>query len=122
MADLANLIERVEKLTGPDEALDLAIARSLVPDVVCLRSVPGSDEPEPFTRYTASLDAVVALVERVRPGIAWTLGKNVHHGTWGASLNELVEGEPRSLSWGQSKTPALALLLALLRSMEADNG
>lgn len=70
--------------------------------------------------YTASLDAITALIERELPAAwAWTLGQNIHHRTWGVSINNLDDsGAPYSVCWGQSNhTPALALCAAFCRAM-----
>jgi len=135
MADHAALIERLEKLTGPDREVNEAIYKHFNPeyaDFVQGRGGlvhPGDGEDvrvlssvrAPY--YTASLDAVIALVERELPGMAWTLGQNVHHRYWVASLNRLNdEGAPESIAWGQSNQPVIALLLALLRAKGGDNG
>ena len=71
--------------------------------------------PEPFT---ASLDAALALAERVLPGSDW----NVCH----------EEGELKAHLWprgtyiggheGVAQTPALALVAAILKAMIATQG
>ena len=72
-------------------------------------------------RVTSSIDAAVALVERVRPGfsvlLAWNPERaicNVHP----KPLGDMQQWAPV----GEAKTPALALLAALLSSMEANDG
>ena len=59
---IQDLIERVEAATGPDEAIDLEIAR--LQDTVCLRRNLADTGNEEFThwRYTASIDAALTLV------------------------------------------------------------
>jgi hypothetical protein len=93
-----------EHRNGPDSYLTWA------PDADSEDMMDG-DQPDP----TASLDAVMALNEQ---GLAWTLGKNVHHGYWHASCNSLnADGAPYSLGCSSAcATPALALLSAILKS------
>jgi hypothetical protein len=94
MADLNELLERVEKAMGPDRELDGEIAAALrdgdkLPDwaknwagewrptiqgsVVLMQN---SGEPGPHfssSKYTASIDAALALVERKLPGWHWSV-------------------------------------------------
>ncbi len=52
---------------------------------------------------------------------AWTLGKNVHHRYWQASVNVLDDdGAPQSLGCSNAtKTAPLALCAAILRAKAA---
>lgn len=148
MSDLSLLIDRVTKLTGPDRETDARIWCLLNPGTLYKGHYPAYNEPrltqveyttppkrtrlvsngrhEPHAAdWTASLDAVVALIERVLPS-----DKNADHkkseiiikiGDFGchASVNrDTFDGG--MTSHGSATTAPLALLLALLRSMEAD--
>lgn len=96
--DLAGLIERVEKATGPDRELDAAVCVTLnyvaaVDDAEPqnlrvaeddpewldyeLVNADGSDDPctDGVTPLTASIDGAHALVERKLPGVWWFLAK-----------------------------------------------
>lgn len=80
MRDLEQLIERVEKLTGPSEEMDAHILctlaapagafveQSLINGAWCIHSGRAGGWP-----ITASLDAAIALTERLLPGcdICW---------------------------------------------------
>jgi len=136
----ADLVARLEKLTGPDRDADWRIEKLLVrpeefPDIEIW---PTFQQDSKFERsipaYTASLDAVVALVERKLPDTderrhsctIWTGRRPAarifyqqrcaeDEGGWaiGALNNWEVRGS----------TPAIALLLALfnaLRVLEAE--
>jgi hypothetical protein len=111
MSDLKELLARVEKAEGPDREIDAALQRLIGGEHIhwgCGLLVNG---------FTASLDASLALVERVLPG-------------W---LRELQEyGEPDSFWWvtlrsypfgiafgGRAATPALATCCALLKALIA---
>ena len=60
------------------------------------------------------LDAAMSLVPS---GDAWTVGQNVHHRHWVASINYLDNGEPKSRDGSNcASTPALALTAACLRA------
>jgi hypothetical protein len=139
----ANLLSRLQGLTAPDREVDARIAVA-VGDVIMRHSdahgyaffhapiVKGDraflsncqdGEADAFEslgrigvkRYTASLDAAIALCERVLPGYDWV----VAHTNGGLTIhaqvgqNEMVFGE----------TPAIALLIAILTALEArENG
>lgn len=68
--------------------------------------------------YSASLDAAMGLVPE---GDSFTVGQNVHHKHWVASVNYLGEdGAPHSRSNSYSSaSPALALTAAALRARAA---
>lgn len=83
MTDLQGLLERVEKASGPDREVDLLIVElfpeSPAADIVVGRVRRWIDARQPHQYsanafnagqlpYTASLDAALALVERVLPG------------------------------------------------------
>jgi hypothetical protein len=70
--------------------------------------------------YTASLDAALALCERVLPGESWGLQNNdrgqrlePHHKFWAA----IGLYEPGGKYQGSGATPAIALLAALLKAL-----
>lgn len=93
MAKLSELIDRVEKATGPDRDLDAEIDVALFGGETVwkqanytMESYPASRRPskqhvggfanEHVPPYTASLDAVVALVEKELPGAPTTVPFN----------------------------------------------
>lgn len=157
MTALADLIARVEGLKGPDRNVDAEIVahlRILEPhhpewlrtNFAVWRARPdgrvetvrddgtGDVHWEPKLRLTASLDAVVALIDRELPGWAWSL-----HSWAVAAICEDWDDDyaPSYQSFGnkwkpakhtpfekwkpepKAATPALALLLAFLRALEA---
>lgn len=143
MTDLTALIARVERLEGPDREVDClvdALVRLRGPFVIV--GPPTYDPPRFFCNpnpeidwigydllnvsphVTASLDAVVALAERVLPGWRWgvmtAVGPESRRGPFMATLDC-----PESSGFGMNArdahaTPALALLLALLRAVQAE--
>lgn len=139
MTDLLTLSRRVSEAEGPSRELDLQVSAALFWKPGWIDSVRTAMAPAGtvwFTAgncdqamalhcdWTASLDAVAALIaEKLPPTWAWTLGKNLHHQTWGASVNNLNdEGAPYSVSWGgYSQSPALALLSAALLAIHERN-
>lgn len=126
MTDLEVLLARVEAAAGPDRGLDCdifcATAESpfvnYYPDCV-LASLGGFAarvEIADIDKFTSSIDAAVALCERVLPGwTAWEIrsraGKSIFH----AEVSRLVNGE-EDIEAANSASPALALLAAILRA------
>jgi hypothetical protein len=146
MRDLAGLIEKVEALEGPSREVDGAVwcAVNGYPFVMwdgagCVyRGKDGISHiaSNNISNYTASLDAAVALVERVLPGWSWRVATchvsddawlipDFNHPIHGERLMRefgKAEGDP-SAYWQEatdvdlrpSGRPAIALILALLR-------
>ena len=125
-SDFSELLERVQKATGPDRNLDgLIYIETHIPKERAGRIdheygvVGWWPKNEPYQsaidvpRYTDSVDAALALVERVLPGAYVDL--------------VCVMDKPEDKAWssfvGQNKadarTPALAILAALLTALDA---
>jgi hypothetical protein len=117
---LASLLERVSAATGPDRDLDGKLwclgedfiyshRSSMDEAIIYMRpGDKGVRRESDCPRYTASLDATLALVERVRPGFWLAINGNFHMNQWDAEVGQWKARAP---------TPALALLAALLRSL-----
>lgn len=128
---LSDLIERVEKLNKPDREIDAHVhavthgGRVHFIDtadntVVWEKPIDGfwirrllnlSRVP----RLTASLDAAVALTERLLPGQEWAVGRRDNFcNAWGkvriGTLESVADVAP---------TPAIALVLATLKALAA---
>ena len=139
MTDLPTLIARVERLEGPDREVDFDVWRIDGPDVQwddhgCAVDFDGdavafvdpgqhsrnfylaSDYEDVVPRVTASLDAVVALAERVLPGWGWSVARSTELQPYGCMC---APDRTRPLIQARAPTPALALLLALLRAVQA---
>ncbi len=72
---------------------------------------------QPYAEVTTSLDAALALAERVLPGTSPGVSKNVFHGYWSAWLHQNVDGACHVVGDAStSTTPALALCAAVLRA------
>lgn len=112
MADLRGLIERCEKAVGDDPLLESDLVEHFFgkqeATLHCLHQ---------FRRYEllSSVDAALALVEKVRPG--WHVEI---YGASGKTAAVKIEG-PRTKDgsfWsGNDQPAALAIILALLRSL-----
>lgn len=111
-ASIAALRERVEKAEGPDRKLGRQIAEAL-------GSATDHFSGE-FDGCTESLDAALALVERVLPDHSPGVGQNVHHKYWHAYVQRISERDAAPYFSGEADapTPALALLAAMLKAME----
>lgn len=97
---MQDLIERLEKATGPDRTLDRSIIGVLV-DAGEVESHPLLVDVPP---YTASLDAALTLV---MPGHGWSLQGNTD------VFYAVVYGQYNKPA---APTPALALCIAALRA------
>jgi hypothetical protein len=122
------LAERCEKAEGPEKGcapgqrpIDWSIYKAVFAGV---EGFSGSEVN--FPRYTASLDAITALIERELPGFLWkvsSIGPN------GLLAHAHIEKEFLNVeNWwhGAAATPALALCAALCRAkaemVESNNG
>lgn len=142
-SEIEALIERVEKATGPDREIDLAIDLALFPASEIAKLMQfrrGLDNNEgmswdihhsgsvvfqkidhhgacyynggyPLAKYTSSLDAAVALAERVLPGAHWEI-----HGDCSAMMRIGPAAADDICVW-KAATPALALVAATLRAL-----
>lgn len=113
MTDLAALIERLERATGPDRNLDAMIFHFIMKgEGVGAR---GSGPP-----YTSSIDAAMTLVP---DGDPWTLGQSIHFRYWHALVSEFgADQQIHSRGYGTSDYPAIALSIAALKSRAVQTG
>lgn len=148
MSALAELIARVEGLKGPDREVDAHVAVAIYGGarIDDGGKYPGwwfTDLTEHLKapRYTASIDAVVALIERELPGWWWKCGtccvsddaciapdfNSPKHGErLKAQFFPLVPGSELDAGFDVDRRPpgnvAIALLEAFLRALEASRG
>jgi hypothetical protein len=132
--NLKGLIERCEQATGPDRELDWSLAHLVGHPSFEGASVAmwppfraGSVADKNVPRYTASIDAAVALMERLLPGLfCYEFG-------WQASaLTEVshdaqlhfTNGEPPMIetSMADAHTLPLAIILATLKALSRIKG
>jgi hypothetical protein len=103
MSDLADIIARLEKATGPDRELDRAIWFGV-----------GNQFPH-TPEYTASMDAALLLMP---PHHRWKIGC----GHYVQYIAEVQDNSRRDRGWyvGEcDSTPATALCIAALRARQA---
>ena len=115
---LADLLAKVTAATGPDIEIDAALYVLEVPRMAdVLPHWSDVQKRDLITPYTASIDAALALVERMLPG--W--GVSLHIGDTGAScaVSKPVKFEE---IWGSAPTVPLAILAALLSALSSQNG
>jgi hypothetical protein len=128
---LKSLLERVEKATGPDSALDVAIACTLLDarqhkawnaaNGLRPRGAPPLPDDVFWLRharhYTSSLDAALALVEEKLPGCQWTVETDA---CWLRVLTQDdVDEFQGSYNCRGGTCTALAVVLALLRALQS---
>lgn len=129
----ANLLSRLQGLTAPDREVDALIMARCFPEWAeigepylspqCIGDEPiywhaPSDSPYrkmPVPELTASLDATVALCDRVLPGWDW-LRRN-----WDEmSVYRPGDGDTEAVEYaGNHHIPAIALLIAILTALES---
>lgn len=145
--ELRRLLERVEGATGADREIDAEIAvvfnvrpewlarsdgrlwvdhKSSLDEPVLrfcdARTKPGPGNPPagPYHTYTGSLDATLALVNRVFPGWGYDV---TFRAAWGNHTACVIAPERRAVPHvAAGKNAALALLAALLRALIETNG
>ena len=132
------LIDRLSKLDGPDREVEKEIH-----DLLChgkyfsqLADAPlgngcwiynfQNGDVSSALRITSSVDAAIALAERVLPGWKRQLLEDFN-GKWIARIcsqrRELFSTDYlRETELGGSPNPAIALCIAILRAKEASNG
>jgi hypothetical protein len=125
-AELLALAERVEGLSGPDREVDWH-AHKLAPEpprvdgdglVIhnCGFMGVGRHIVHSGPAYTASLDAVVSLIEQVLPGWCWSVRSD-----YGASASVCpAPASPYGAHGISAVSAARALLAALLRAKAAE--
>lgn len=103
-----SLIERLEAAEAGSREFDC--------EVWCIfDGWAGVDKPP---CVTTSIDAALALAERVLPDCCPGISKNVHQKNWYAWIGDKHEEGPLDLGNGRSLSPALALCIAILKAKE----
>lgn len=124
------LIERLEKLDGPDRDADWRIEKVIVrpeafPDIEMWPPFgPGCKFDKSIPRYTASLDATIALAEKVLPGWYWCVGRaSLFPNGWAyisrTHPSHCDREDEAACADGKAANPAIALLLTLLRALQS---
>lgn len=134
---MTNLIATLEGLTSPSREVDCEIAWQTGWDADAVnycgtwrRAYPswrGDEQRIEAAAYnwgvptfTASLDAITALVERVLPGWSYEVRKSGFGNGQAALWNPTMQPRPGlSIRADHASSPAIALCIALLRAKEA---
>lgn len=109
---IADLIKRVEAATGADGALDLEVHMAVAPYRYPL-GWSWKEGVRPL-HLTASVDAVISLINEKMPGACFEVGRRAD----GIDACVYMDGEYADAGLAHGATPALALLLAFLRAWE----
>ena len=127
-ADVADLIWRVEKATGPDRDVDWRIAMAFhIPEPWQHTApwppfAPKSKFEKSIPVFTGSIDAALALVERCLPGSGYVIGmgRETPDDPLGAcAIYSGLSGDSRELAEEEAPTLPLAILLALLTALQS---
>lgn len=138
---MTDLITRLSKLDAPDREVD-ALIEVAVRRIEAAQSglaeehwanwqaSPDGTVYDPHTRYsskpfTASVDAAIALAERVLPGWKWRVGRTELFPNGWAYVHKYDPSncdrtDEAACADGKAANPATALCIALLRSKEAN--
>lgn len=107
----AEILERLQSLQGPDTDVDADIwCEIFAPDAVAI------DPGVRFPPYTASLDAAIALVEKMLPGAKWTVSKVGFAQITLDKKTRISSDDGQDINYAN---PAIALLIALFRALPA---
>lgn len=135
MTDISSLLSRVRAASGPDNDLDIDIGVALAGwrrGRVTLDPFSFTENPDGDIIYgentfwiadggiqplsfTESIDAAVALVERVLPGCDWKISTLRHRKGFGA---DLYPSAADAVARADAATAPLAILAALLSALE----
>lgn len=119
------LVKRLEAATGPDRELDAELYDAFI-EPLTWQVVSDSGHQKPPC-YTASLDAAVALVERVLPGRGLMMARGrtrKNEPLWGIEVlasDFCPVGKPPVIAEAEHEDPALALTLAACRAIAGIN-
>lgn len=135
MTDLNELLERVKAATGPDKDIDVALLHLWEPTHEALRSYDERYQTElrdgvfsvwktdggysasvPFPRFTSSIDAALALVERVLPGCEYEATNLYHVAMVSLPMNMSMVMDPQTARREDNNMP-LTILSALLQAL-----
>lgn len=125
----SGLIRSVENATGPDRGIDALVVVMLCPTALVSQYLASDDEPSVFhaqalgisdksgvPHYTNSIDAVLTLVGHLFPDREWGVWQDQENGRYAAQLGDDNWDEVMGFVVAHAKTPALALLAALLKA------
>ncbi|KAB2680372.1 hypothetical protein [Brucella pseudintermedia] len=141
---MTDLITRLSKLDAPDREVDaeICIALQYVTQKGATNIRRDTDEEfkdewldfevdgelwtEKTPKLTASVDATIALAERVLPGWKWRVGRTELFPNGWAYVHKYDPSncdrkDEAACADGRAANPAIALLIALLRAKEASN-
>lgn len=105
MTDLSSLIESLEKATGPSNDLDYQIS------ALVRGTTLGAGD------YTSSIDAAVALANRVLPGWDWGVESFGEDGAQGRVWKHGWHDD--TVVRADRRHPAIALLISTLRALQS---
>jgi len=136
---LSDLIARLETASGPDRELDAAIHRLLAgsPTDHWYNFFGEWITDQNCPHISASIDAAVALAERVLPGWTWSIAgcpedfltdkdkpfsaELIGPVSWKVIDREVGEEPVYETAHAQHSLPAIALLIAILKAKEASD-
>jgi hypothetical protein len=111
----AELLQRIEAASGPDRYLNADLLAHFFVNINGVRTAFASDT---VPDLTASIDAAIALVERMLPGIFWVIGQGKTNSVEKLFGCQLLFGTEEIIGSGESDHAPLAILLALLKALQ----
>jgi hypothetical protein len=126
MTDLASLIERLEKAEGPNYALDVEIAQSLVPSIVVLshRADGTGNEPHTYRSFTSDVGDAFWLHETMLPDTFYFFAKGKTRPTEPLYALQVLTSKKilrtkEVIAEAEHNMAPIAILLATLRALQS---
>lgn len=125
---ISDLIERLERAESADRELDYWIcwvakmdpwAAETADQIASLveLTMPRCKQDKATPAFTASVDAAIALAERLLPGFGISIDTHPVYGDWWDA--SIFNRMPMTISNARKQTGPLALCLAILRALQA---
>ncbi len=116
MADLSKIIERLEKATGPDRALDEAIFEAVHGRKRHISTFEQVDPSETLPPYTSSVDAALTLVPE-----GWTRAVDATAPEMGIDVDLYPEPPGIVGTRGAHNSESIATCIAALKARSTTN-
>lgn len=119
-----DLVERLKEAGGPNFALDILVAQTLVPDIVVMRRNNDDTGNEPFTyrNFTADIGDALWLVETLLPDTYYFFAKGRTRPdeplfAFQILTGQKVMGDNEAIAEAEHESAPICILLALCAAL-----